>query len=248
MKIKTIIHNLTLIELLISLGILAAIASVALSMLEESSSQQRFERTWETGKSIREVINAGKTDDGISRFVSDMGRLPVVISIDDGMRLGEFYYADGVDSNVKWSSSVTFTNNTSSLPAADSSLDFPSDFTSLKQPCGWGGPYFYNYKTTLYDGWNNEWQILDSSYNRIESLAIGNFIYGIESRGSDNGDDEDTWSSKSQMFKFNTSGTARADQSSLIVTIMVQDNSTLNSTIKPVIKYEASSASNWARQ
>jgi type II secretory pathway pseudopilin PulG len=246
MKTKTIIHNLTLIELLISLGILAAIATITLSMLEESGAQQRFKRTWETGEDIREIINAGKNDDGVSRFISDMGRLPAVINTGEGMRLAEFYHESSVNEAAKWSSSVVFNNNDASLPSVDSSLTFPDDFVNLKLPGGWAGPYLYNSRETLFDGWNNEWQLLDSAYNKIESPVAGTFFYGIESLGSNNSVDEDNWSSKSQVFKFNTSGTATADRASLIVTIMVRDDSSLNPVLRPAVEYKSPSASDWA--
>jgi type II secretory pathway pseudopilin PulG len=246
MRTKYKIQPLTLVELLISLGILAAVASVTLSMLEESTGQQRFKRTYETGKKIREVINTRNGEDGISRFISDMGRLPVVISTAEGMRLAELYNTDAVDSAAKWSSAETFNNNDSSLPTADSSLDFPDDFVSLTLPCGWAGPYLYNHKTLLFDGWNNEWQILGADYNIAASWGLDTFIYGVESLGSNDSLDEDSWSGQRQKFKFNLSGTAAANKASLIVTIMVKDDSALKPLIVAGAKTENQTAPDWA--
>ena len=246
MKTEYKIQHLTLIELLISLGILAAVASVTLSMFEESTTQQRFKRTYEVGNKIREVINARSRKDGASRFISDMGRLPVVISTAEGMRLAELYNADAVDHATKWSSTETFNNNDSSLPTADSVLDFPDDFVALKLPCGWAGPYFYNHKDQLFDGWNNEWQILGADYNIAASWGLDSFIYGVESLGSNDSLDEDSWSGRRQKFKYNLSGTAAANNASLIVTIVVKDDSALKPLIVAGTKTKSQTAQDWA--
>ena len=239
-------NYLTLIELLISLGILAAVASVTLSMLEESTSQQRFKRTYDTGDKIRKVINAENTDDKISRFISDMGRLPIVINTADGMRLAELYDISSIASNVKWNSSNAFSNSDSSLPSEDGILSFPDDFTVLKLSCGWAGPYLYNHKEQLLDGWNNEWHILDSNFDIIASAPLGTFFYGVESFGSNDSVDEDSWSSKRQKFKFNITGQTAANHASLVVTFMVKDNKVRPPVMQPVVNSTTTSASAWA--
>jgi len=246
MKTEIRKFNLTLIELVISLGILAAIASVTLSLLEESTEKNSLELTYNKGCRIQEVINAQKTDDGISRFVSDMGRLPVVINTDEGKRLAELFAIDEIAENTKWAASVSFSNS-DDPPAGDSGLDFPDAFKDLTLACGWSGPYLYNRSDELLDGWNNEWELLASDGSRIEAPAINNFIYGVESLGSDSGVDEESWSERNQKFKFTTSDIAAPTNAELIVTIAIRDNSASNSVMRAAAELEdLTSVADWS--
>ncbi len=69
-------RGMTLIELLIVLGIMAALATVALTTLDGMGDRTRMDTTRARLDAIEEAI----VGDGLKpgRFVSDMGRLPVV--------------------------------------------------------------------------------------------------------------------------------------------------------------------------
>jgi type II secretory pathway pseudopilin PulG len=232
---------MTLIELVIALGILAAVASVTLDMFESATEKSRYERTYSLGSSIKEAVDGTTTNDSISRFISDMGRLPVIINTSDkGKLLAELFDSSEVDNQAKWSALASYNNTTDSLPSEDSTLKFPAAFSNLKLPCGWSGPYITSRNGKLLDGWNNDWLILNSAGTEI-SPVLNSFIHGIKSLGSNSDTSEDDWSSKNQIFKF-TPGYA-----TLIVTFMVRDTSGNSPLLRSAVAEEdISSIADWA--
>ena len=91
--------GMTLIELVIVLGILAAIASYALSSMDTLTDRTRYDTTVRTMNQLQTAI-VGKNAE-VSRFVNDMGRLPIVRSKKTGEEFRELISTDGMPDDDK---------------------------------------------------------------------------------------------------------------------------------------------------
>jgi prepilin-type N-terminal cleavage/methylation domain-containing protein len=70
-------YGMTLIELIVTLTILAAVASIAIVTLSDMGLTSRYEETARRGQAAQSaVIGEGS---GLSRFVNDLGRYPMVL-------------------------------------------------------------------------------------------------------------------------------------------------------------------------
>ncbi|MBN2642012.1 MAG: type II secretion system protein [Victivallales bacterium] len=206
---------MTLIEIIVVLGIIAAVTSVVLSSAIDFNDREAFERTQRTGQEIQKLFYANDSDDGISRFLSDMGRLPVAYG-NDSNALAELYGED-IDPDIHMEILTVDINNHTS-----DGFDMPS----FQMLCGWGGPYIYGNDSIDKDGWGNKWQILNNSGVTTDSWEEYATVYGVASAGS-GGDD---WSGEEQKFSFGNPAV-----SSLKVNVYVVERLSGASLVRPVI-------------
>ncbi len=120
-------QGFTLLELVLVLVIITALATIAVEMLEPQVDQQRFNAARKTMENVRNAI-ADPTPrfqpDGtplISGFVSDIGRLPIANGTDAKTQLNEL-----------WNGVEDFAYQIRSGPAP---------YTDVKLPCGSRAPY-----------------------------------------------------------------------------------------------------------
>jgi type II secretory pathway pseudopilin PulG len=213
---------MTLIEIIVVLGIIAAVASVVLSSAIDFNDREAFERTRMTGLEIQKLFYANDSDDGISRFLSDMGRLPVAYG-NDSKALAELY-GENIDPDIRMEIlTVDIDDHTSDA------FDMPS----FQMLCGWGGPYIYGNGSIDKDGWGNKWQILNNSGVATDSWSLYDTVYGVASAGS-GGDD---WSGEEQKFTFGNPAV-----SSLTVTVYVIERLANASFVRPVILDQSAAA------
>lgn len=139
--------GLTLLEMVIVLGILAILATVAVRSLEPIADQSRYEATKRQLDTIRQAVadpQPIRQSDGsvsFSGFVSDIGRLPV--SNGAGvLELAEL-----------WDESL-FQNYPFAVRSGPAT---PIDYSTIVLPCGWRGPYLQpaRLEDGLFDGWGN---------------------------------------------------------------------------------------------
>jgi prepilin-type N-terminal cleavage/methylation domain-containing protein len=117
--------GMTLIELLIVLGLLAGLATMALTTTGDLTARSRYDVT----RQRMDRVTLALAGDGqrAGRFVSDMGRLPVTL-------------------DELWSGTNTF----AALPYTVSVPGY-ADLTG-ELHAGWSGPYILNSGDALYDG------------------------------------------------------------------------------------------------
>ncbi len=148
--------GLTLLELLVVLTILAVLATVAVNTLGPRVETERFQATVRQMDHIREAI-VGKPgvmqSDGtpiLSGFVVDVGRRPVWQSTDQPMNSaprrmsqdsGETDALTGRELRELWDDQGVLAQ---SFPFQfRSGPSQPIDFTDVRLPCGWRGPYLH---------------------------------------------------------------------------------------------------------
>lgn len=140
--------GLTLVEMLVALAIMMALASVAVVATTDIMDQSRFETTQ---RSLGEVEHAVLGPSGehqpdgtlrVSGFVADIGRLPMVRGVVGEVQLRELWM----------SADPSFT-----LPAFG--IGTPLGDSEVRVPAGWRGPYlrFPPGTAKLVDGWNNSY-------------------------------------------------------------------------------------------
>jgi len=213
---------MTLIELLVVLSIMAAVATIALTGANEMMEQASADETVRRGDLVTASIN--NENDAASRFVSDMGRLPIVLNSIQSLNLAEIFYSpENIPSTVKWSNSVSFDNSVNNFPETWGTLP-----GSVTLPCGWRGPYLYINKNAFYDGWGKEWEVTHSDWTTSPKVwsagTEGAKIFGIRSLGRDNSVDSggEEWFEKDREFHF-SKGAVTSD---IVVKIMGRDCST----------------------
>lgn len=134
-------RGLTLLELVAVLVILAIVATVAVQSLQPQVEQARYERTRQVLESVRYSVlgqHQALQADGaplISGFLADIGRLPA-----PAIGLSEPLHTERALDEL-WS------------PRSRLALEFPFrsrsgppqpvDYTSIRLPCGWRGPYLH---------------------------------------------------------------------------------------------------------
>jgi prepilin-type N-terminal cleavage/methylation domain-containing protein len=174
--------GMTLIELVVVLALLAGLAAMTLTGVADLGNRGRYDATTARMKLIREAV----VGDGIEagRFVRDLGRLPMVQTAADGVRLEELWRDAGgigygtITSNLasgawQWPEWTTF------------SVDLPGTIDLL---CGWNGPYLMvddPATAESYDGFGNPWSVAGS--------AFGDIVTNITSLGSDGASGGSVW-------------------------------------------------------
>ncbi|MEZ6194819.1 MAG: prepilin-type N-terminal cleavage/methylation domain-containing protein [Planctomycetota bacterium] len=148
--------GLTLIELLVVLAILAAVSVVAVRGLDGIQDQRRFERSEAiVAATARVIVGEDGTEDAVSNFLEDVGRLPAV--------------APGGDAPLRelWERPAGL---------ASSHLAFDTIDPEISLAVGWRGPYVRREPgdDTLRDGWGNP---------LVVETAPG--LWRIVSRGAD---------------------------------------------------------------
>ena len=164
---------MTLLELVISLAIVAALSAVVLDNFSDTEMRERERQTVERGERVRRAMTGADEKDGISRFLSDMGRWPKVTVKNDanGERNHRRNLAQLYDRSVFYHSSETktmfnrpaeITVNHTVLGIADPGLEDYA-FPKVALNVGWSGPYLNLLKTdgaAFPDAWGKSWKIV----------------------------------------------------------------------------------------
>lgn len=201
----------TLIELVIVMAVIAAVAGLTLGGFADNLAQDRQRETAARGAMVREALTGGRDPDGVSRFLNDMGRWPRVpaaaFATDGaGRELGELYdpavfawdngecrmlmqyCGAGGRSLVK-----PELKNFGLEPAPGNGLPDAVDMGQTMLRVGWNGPYINvpaAENPKFYDGWGNPWHAYDAAGAEIGGGNARAPIYGIASFGANNLDDE----------------------------------------------------------
>ncbi len=167
--------GMTLIELVVVLALLAGLAAMTLTGVGDLGSRARYDETTTRLQLIRQAVVGTGVEAG--RFVRDTGRLPVMHSTNDSVRLRELWRdAGGIGYGT--------TTNTTQWPGSIIGL-YPYDAVVLT--CGWNGPYLMvNDPATAesYDGFGNPWHVTTNTVGEILTVT---------SLGSDNASGGTTW-------------------------------------------------------
>ncbi|MEM8549869.1 MAG: prepilin-type N-terminal cleavage/methylation domain-containing protein [Verrucomicrobiota bacterium] len=176
--------GLTLIELIISMSILAIIASIALVSVTEMGELDRFDETHRRG-SIAQRAVLGEPGE-VSRFFSDMGRYPLVLvdtndaglNDDQKSELQGWLLAELYDINL-WSNDSGSTQQVYT-PAQATAVAYEKcqiqvDYTftgEINSPsaiyadgdlvqlgAGWRGPYMLSSFDAFTDNWGQVWEV-----------------------------------------------------------------------------------------
>ena len=178
--------GMTLIELIVTLTIMAAVASIAIVTLSDMGATSRYEETERRGLAAQRAV-IGQPGE-ISRFFNDMGRYPVVLDASDSSyALAELYDQEQIGDAYYRSIHLpaTFTNARSEL----GNSDLFDAVTNVTMGAGWRGPYLLNRDKRFTDNWGNGWIVTSSndydpsSEGWTASAETGNPITGILSEG-----------------------------------------------------------------
>lgn len=170
--------GLTLLELMVVLVILAIVSTVALQSLQPQVDSQRFESASRLLSEIKDASIGPRQKfqlDGtplISGFVSDVGRFPEIESADT---LGT-----GEDNEVPETYGLSELWNSESSLAVRFPFGFrsgptqPIDYSSVRLPCGWRGPYLQLAigSNSIKDPWGKPPQLLPDSEGQIQTVQI----------------------------------------------------------------------------
>jgi type II secretory pathway pseudopilin PulG len=180
---------MTLLELILVVTILAAVALMTVSQVTDNTSQVRFEDTKQRLEQIREAIigDTSRTLNGqpeIRGYVADMGSLPEDLDALLIKPVGQPRYQPDEEDTGLWA--------------------------------GWNGPYLRaspgSAPPEFLDGWGNEWQ-----YERVEEDGL--LKVKVWSRGLDNMDNETDGSVYEKDFPPTGHKTLiRANQHSVLLT------------------------------
>ncbi len=224
------------------LAILAVVSTLVLDNFGEQELRERQRQTIERGNAVKNLITGMNQPDGISRFLSDMGRYPRVYK--DGEKSGRLL-AQLYDSSI-WDAgmlahvdTITINNTLLDLPFTS-----PAEDVKVSMNVGWNGPYLNNQGENFYDGWGNGWRIL--GYDKDESeikkrypvisetyLKTTTVINGIASFGANRQEDENT--SEDYLDKDEIFGFAEAlNTATLHITLKGRDNNGIWLPIKTV--------------
>ena len=171
--------GLTLFELLVVLAILASLAAAATVATDRVLARRRLEITQQNLTAFRRAVSgqygiAAESAPGgtlaatnLEGFVADMGRLPLAVSEDATLQLGEL-----------WSNPGGMQLYGRKAAPGDAEV-----FVN----CGWRGPYLDLPvgATALHDGWGRPFIVLTSDAGTPEPAAGGQPIFGLLSLGSD---------------------------------------------------------------
>ncbi|MDR1383276.1 MAG: type II secretion system GspH family protein [Planctomycetaceae bacterium] len=207
-------QGMTLIELVIVLGILAALAGSVLTMTASLNDRARYETTRQRLDEIEMAITGGAN--GESKFLNDMGRLPILPTDeeDEGKKLSEL-----------WECKTEY----GTLPKRL----YPDGIVphNITLSAGWQGPYINIAGTKLYDGFGSEFHTVHTVTTETTKTtettntvweektidAIGS--YGADNTKDDEEDDESvSWQNRDD-FRWNFSNRVLAN---LTVQIQIQ--------------------------
>lgn len=198
---------LTLLELVITLALLAALTMVVFTMSGDMLEEGRYERTARSAEQIRHAI--WNDVQGERCFLSDMGRLPCVKeNSKSGQRLQELFKLNGTNRNLlNRSFDISPNDYRNYLDLANhfwrqeidggnlvwrETSEWQYWLPEFSMRSGWGGPYVSSKNLRELDGWGREWRILDRDGNDVtndnaDNLPANNTpIWGVMSYGSDN--------------------------------------------------------------
>lgn len=183
-------RGMTLLELLVVLAILAVLTTVAVTLMDSTIDQARFDATQRSLQNVHDAIQGATAQSGAnvaatSGFLNDIGRLPIIIN---GDPLRELW--DG----------TAFPRSYDQRPVSVSarpSTSGSSSLTSIILPDGWRGPYLRlppgnNDLATgtprILDGWGNPLRVIDPT-SGATLIANGSKVQVIASWGADNAAD-----------------------------------------------------------
>ena len=196
----------TLIELILTLTILAAVASIVLTTATELGERTRYEETERRGLMIQSAVIG--SPDTPSRLAADLGRFPMVIDAAEGRELAELY-----DAGIATNDALGYAARTILLTPSAERFTFGTaiDFNGTNNPlgdaevtlgAGWRGPYLTWRHERLTDNWGRPWERLARETGTEEPAwlssddtpALGTEILGIRTLGRDGVDeiDDDT--------------------------------------------------------
>ncbi|MDR2641437.1 MAG: type II secretion system GspH family protein [Planctomycetaceae bacterium] len=240
--------GMTLIELLIVLGILAVLSGMTLTLVSEMDSSNRQNTTKVKLDQIESAIIG--TPSHYSRFVNDLGRLPVII---DG---------DGKEFSELWDSNLFQSPENITIEYKGHNNDFENLTNSINNTInvtlnvGWKGPYLNVPNGKLFDGFGNSFWIADGGneitydnedfWNALNPLPNTDPITIIKfgSLGEDNKNDTETetetpatnttqnWQNKDDKREINSANFF----ATLHVQILLRDSSTNQTTWLPATK------------
>jgi prepilin-type N-terminal cleavage/methylation domain-containing protein len=192
--------GMTLIELIITLTIMAAVASIALVTLSDMGATKRYEETERRGLAAQQAVLGCPGE--ISRFFNDMGRYPSVLTHDADQILAELHNPEmTLDSYYQvFPLPSSFTNT---LPSGAVTATLLAAVTNTTMGAGWRGPYLMNRGERFTDNWGHPWW---STTNELDVLSsdwstehpINSLITGIKTEGEGN----TGYLSKSQVYAF----------------------------------------------
>lgn len=220
-RTQTYTTGFTLIELILSLTILAAVASIVLTTATDLGERSRYEETERRGERIQEAVIG--LPDAPSRFATDLGRFPMVADETKGRELAELYDADTSTNTVF----VYASRSLNLTPSADrATYGSVTDFNGTNNPlgdveitlgAGWRGPYLTWRYAKLTDNWGRPWERLARGTETEEpawlsandTSPLGTEILGIRTLGRDGTDetqegsnDPDTYPDEIQTYAF----------------------------------------------
>lgn len=176
---------MTLIELVLSMTILAAIVSIAVISADDMGETNRYDETDRRGKLIQNALVGFDTP----RFLQDMGRLPLtLVDITDNnlytdsnyetlIAYKKLFLAELIDLEADSSLTYSFKNAlrmkkqecsididlTFITSASSASTDEPDEadvpFDSVTIKAGWAGPYALSGSENMTDNWGKPWDI-----------------------------------------------------------------------------------------
>jgi len=164
MNLRTNHHGLTLLELLIVLGLIAVLSSVALQSVAGLFEERRYDANLDQLEEL-EKATLGESRFAPSGFAADIGRLPVVVGTDSAATLAELW-------------------EQGALPAY-AIATAPGD-PEVNLGAGWRGPYLNLgiTRTSLYDGFGFTFLLYQADGNLADDP--GETIAIIQSTGADN--------------------------------------------------------------
>ncbi len=195
----------SLIELLITLTILAAVASLVLVHTSENGQHHMWEETQRRGEIFQRAV-AGTASEP-SRFVNDMGRYPMVmddIDQDPYQKVRQPYLSELYNTGLAHRNQLT-SRVASIEPKALTGVTLPNGApTTISLQAGWAGPYVESSQpfdfdkgiTSTYDGFGNTWYLNDkttfsagthsgkpfvtqvASFERLTQLEIQSDVWG----------------------------------------------------------------------
>ena len=176
-------RGFTLVELLVVLGILVVLSTVAVQSLSGVQDQAQYQATQRSLTNIEDAVlgPSNSSANGFSNasgFVADMGRLPFAlpVTLPDGSTLRD------ASNKVVLQPGELWQNNTH-LPAL--ALVQASWDKDISVACGWRGPYLRLGigQSSLSDGWGNPYVLLKADRTLAGS---GDEAAIFRSNGSDN--------------------------------------------------------------
>ncbi len=184
MKIKRL-APLTLLELVISLAIVVALASVLLDNFADAEFRERERQTHARGSQIQHLITGQTNANGISLFLSDLGRFPKVHIENDanGDLNRSRFLAQLYDPSVWYYQSESLTQFsrtvdltiTEDLLALTETVPFTNYiFPKVNFTVGWRGPYLMlpTHTNTFNDGWGRPWEVVTSFWRKSENNKL----------------------------------------------------------------------------